>query len=380
MMIYPRDDERAIRVQRMVDDWTASGLLQEKQRERMRLELQVDYRRTNLFLRLTLFLFAALIIGALVGLAFVVFDLEEATTSWQMFVFAAAAFYLAQFVISRYRAYRHGVEEAAAVASIVFFAIGCAMFKGDFSSLLAFIGAAGASFIVFRRFGYLYAGFAAVVFAGLIPFNYDLFYTDTPRRLLAAVVLLVIFGLLRERRKDHDWDFPGDLFGMLETAAWVALYVLANFKVSEWLSIPDEVPLFYWVSYAFTWILPVVGLMLAIGDRHRWMLDANIVMAIVTLMTNKAYLNGVQKPWDPIVFGVLMIAIALGLKRWLASGPNGSRGGFIAERLLASERERLALAGGATALAPGAPQPHSHEPPPSFGGGRSGGAGASGKF
>jgi len=380
MMIYPRDDERAIRVQRMVDDWTASGLLQEKQRERMRLELQVDYRRTNLFLRLTLFLFAALIIGALVGLAFVVFDLEGATTSWQMFVFAAAAFYLAQFVISRYRAYRHGVEEAAAVASIVFFAIGCAMFKGDFSSLLAFIGAAGASFIVFRRFGYLYAGLAAVVFAGLIPFNYDLFYTDTPRRLLAAVVLLVIFGLLRERRKDHDWDFPGDLFGMLETAAWVALYVLANFKVSEWLSIPDEVPLFYWVSYAFTWILPVVGLMLAIGDRHRWMLDANIVMAIVTLMTNKAYLNGVQKPWDPIVFGVLMIAIALGLKRWLASGPNGSRGGFIAERLLASERERLALAGGATALAPGAPQPHSHEPPPSFGGGRSGGAGASGKF
>ena len=26
-MIYPRDDERAIRVQRMVDDWTKSGLL-----------------------------------------------------------------------------------------------------------------------------------------------------------------------------------------------------------------------------------------------------------------------------------------------------------------------------------------------------------------
>jgi hypothetical protein len=380
MMIYPRDDERAIRVQRMVDDWAASGLLREEQRERMRLELQVDYRRTNLFLRLTLFLFAALIIGALIGLAFVVFDVEEATSSWLMFFAAAATFYLTQFVISRYRAYRHGVEEAAAVASIVFFAIGCAMFRGDFSSLLAFIGAAGASFIVFRRFGYLYAGFAAVVFAGLIPFNYDVFYTDTPRRLLAAVVLLVIFGLLRERRKDHDPDFPGDLFGVLETTAWVAIYVLANFKVSEWLSIPDEVPLFYWVSYAFTWILPVVGVMLAIGDRHRWMLDANIVMAIVTLMTNKAYLNGVQKPWDPIVFGVLMITIALGLKRWLASGPNGSRGGFIAERLLASERERLALAGGATALAPGAPQPHSHEPPPSFGGGRSGGAGASGKF
>jgi hypothetical protein len=112
------------------------------------------------------------------------------------------------------------------------------------------------------------------------------------------------------------------------------------------------------------------------------MLDANIVMAIVTLMTNKPYLNGVQKPWDPILFGVLMIAIALVLKRWLASGADGSRSGFITERLLASERERLGLAGSAAAFAPGAPAPHSHpSPSPEVGGGgRSGGAGASGKF
>jgi hypothetical protein len=106
-------------------------------------------------------------------------------------------------------------------------------------------------------------------------------------------------------------------------------------------------------------------------------------MAIVTLMTNKPYLNGVQKPWDPILFGILMIAIALGLKRWLASGAGGSRSGFIAERLLASERERLGIASSATAFAPGAPAPHSHPAPASpgiGGGGSSGGAGASGKF
>ena len=32
MMIYPRDDERAIRQQRMVEDWTKSGLLQPEQK------------------------------------------------------------------------------------------------------------------------------------------------------------------------------------------------------------------------------------------------------------------------------------------------------------------------------------------------------------
>ena len=75
-----------------------------------------------------------------------------------------------------------------------------------------------------------------------------------------------------------------------------------------------------------------------------------------------------------------MIAIALGLKRWLARGADGSRRGFIGERLLASERERLGVAGSAAALVPGAPAPHSHPAPELGGGGRSGGAGATGKF
>src|SRR6185503_6946574 len=189
------------------------------------------------------------------------------------------------------------------------------------------------------------------------------------------------FGVASERRKDHDPEFPGDLYGALETTAWAAMYLVINLKASQWLLVTvDDVKQFYWATYAGIWILPAVGLYLAIRDRHRWMIDANIVMAIITLMTNKPYLNGIQKPWDPILFGVLMIAIALGLKRWLVSGADGSRSGFVAERLLASERERLGIASSATVVAPGAPAPHAHTSPNLGGGGRSGGAGASGKF
>jgi hypothetical protein len=47
MNIYSRDDERSIRVQRLVEDWTRSGLLQQDQRERIVPELKVDLRRTN---------------------------------------------------------------------------------------------------------------------------------------------------------------------------------------------------------------------------------------------------------------------------------------------------------------------------------------------
>ena len=284
-------------------------------------------------------------------------------------------------MITRYRLYRFGIEEAAAIASVSFFIVGCGPLHAvDFSSLQAFMAAAGGAFILFSRFGYLYAGVAAVAFAAVIPFNLEFVPSDTARRLMAGVILLVIFGLARERRQDHGWEFPGDSYGVLEATAWVGLYLMTNLKLSPWLSFPDGVPQFYWATYVAIWVLPAIGLVLAIRDRHRWMLDANIAMAIVTMMSNKPYLGAEQKPWDPILFGVLMIAIALGLKRWLARGADGSRRGFIAERLLASERERLGVAGSAAALAPGAPAPHSHPSPELGGGGRSGGAGASGTF
>ena len=381
MMIYPRDDERAIRQQRMVEDWARSGLLQPEQREQMVPELQVDLRRTNKFLRITLFLFGYLIVNALVGLFALFLDIRGKAGTLFLFVAAGGFFALAQWMITRYRLYRFGIEEAAAIASVSFLAVASGLFmQPDASSLQALLAAAGGSYIVFSRFGYLYAGVAAVILAAVIPFNFEFVASDTARRLMAGVILLVIFGFARERRQDHDWEFPGDSYGVLETTAWVGLYLMANLKLSPWLSFPDGVPQFYWATYVAIWVLPAVGLFLAIRDRHRWMLDANIVMAIVTMMSNKPYLGAGQKPWDPILFGMLMIAIALGLKRWLSSGTDGSRHGFIAARLLASERERLGAAGGAAALVPGAPAPHSHSSPEIGGGGRSGGAGATGKF
>ncbi|MEP6783253.1 MAG: hypothetical protein ABI983_06255, partial [Acidobacteriota bacterium] len=219
-----------------------------------------------------------------------------------------------------------------------------------------------------------------VLFAALVPFGLQ-HQADTTHRLIAMVLMLTTFFIARERRHDHDWDFPGDAYAVIETTAWVMLYFLANLKATDWLSSADDIRQFYWATYVIIWVLPPAGLFLALRDRHRPMLDANILLMIVTLMSNKPYLGAEPKPYDPILFGVMLIAIAIGVRRWLASGPDGSRRGFVAHRLLASEKARLALAGSATLLAPGAPAAHPHDTGPAIGGGgRSGGAGASGSF
>ena len=381
MNLYTRDEERAIRMQRMVDDWTKSGLLVKEQRERIVPELRVDLRRTNRYLRGTLFLFGYLIVSSVVGLFVAMFNPGEDAAKFLALLTGIVGYALARLLVRRYRLYHFGIEEAVALLGATAMILGVALLlSSTFSIFWGLVTAALCAIVLFLTFGYIYAAIAAVLFIAFVPFGVERL-ADTTHRLIAMVLMLTTFFIARERREDYDWDYPGDSYGVIETTAWVMLYFMANLKATDWFSSTDDVRAFYWATYVIIWMIPAAGLFFAIRDRHRAMLDANILLAIGTLMSNKPYLGKDPQPYDPILFGVLLIAVAIGVRRWLASGPNGSRSGFVAHRLLASEKAQLAMVGSATILAPGAPaHTHADAGPAIGGGGRSGGAGASGSF
>lgn len=385
MSAYTADDERAIRVGRLVQDWTQSKILTEEQRETLAPELRVDLRRTNRFLRITLFLFGLLILQSLSGLLALAFFASETTAALLCAVAAVAAFKLADLLVDRYRLYRFGVEEAVAVVSILFAAAAAALLVTrigglrDAPVMAAMAAGAGMALLVFRRFGYVYAAVAAMTLAALLPFVPG--DSDMLHRSASATVLAIVFVVVRARRRAHGHEFPGDTYAVLEAAAFAGLYLVLNLKVSSWLSSPEEDTAFYWITYGATWLLPAIGLWLAIRDRQRALLDVSAVLALATLLTHKPYLGVPPQPWDPVGLGVLLIGVALGLRRWLKSGPDGSRRGFIAERLLESEKERIGFVATVSVVHAGPAAPPARPAQDGIGGGgRSGGAGATGSF
>jgi hypothetical protein len=386
MSAYHPDQEHAVRVLHRVRDWRESGLISDEQHDRMAADLETGLRRTNIFLRGTLFILGLVIVNAAVGLFAVLIDVDNQTIWLIAMLGAAAAFAGAWMLVASYRLYRFGIEEALAVSSIVFTALAIDFFGdailslgGDIPIGVALVGAAVMAFVVFFRFGFVYAAIIGMACAAIAPF--EIVDADVARRLIAAVILAALFAAARLGRTEHGDDFPGDAYAVVEAAAWAGIYLVLNLKATSWLSHADESGAFYWATYAAIWMLPAAGLWIAIRQRHRLMLDVNIALAIATLMSNKPYLNAARQPWDPIVFGMLMIGIALGVRRWLAAGGDGSRAGFVPVRLLASERERLAAASTASVLQPSMHPQHPPAPEPTVGGGgRSGGAGASGSF
>jgi uncharacterized membrane protein YgcG len=114
-------------------------------------------------------------------------------------------------------------------------------------------------------------------------------------------------------------------------------------------------------------------------------MDVSALLLLVTLLTNKLYLGWARHTWDPVVLGVLLIAVAVAIRRWLSTGLGGERRGFTAARILEKDRAALSRVSIAASLAPpgvgtgvgGSGTPAPAEP---FGGGRSGGGGGGDRF
>lgn len=364
--VYSTADEDKIRMQTLVREWQQSEFLDAPQAARLQTELRVDLRRTNSAFRAMLILFTALIAFAAIALALITFGLNEKSSEAPALFLAAAVYYgLAEYLVKRFKVYRYGVEEVFALCAAASFGIAAGQATSP-SFGLAVGGLAG--FAVYLRFGYLAAAIGTLACAAAIPFQFDL-SNELTRALAAAVCACAFAGVRALRSKSEDAC-------LIQAAAWIGLYVSLNLQ----LAFAHYDGWFYWATYAMMWILPIYGLAMALRNKERELLDLNLVLTLVTIAVNKSYLHLQRRPWDPILFGAFMIATALLVRRWLAAGADGHRHGYTPVRLLAAERRALAVLGSAsTLLQPHMPAPAT-ESQPQFGGGRSGGAGASGSF
>ena len=392
MRRYSEADEQRIHLQAQVRAWTRSGLLGREQGTTLEASLQGDLKRTGLMLRLGLAVFTGVVLVAAVGLSFMLTDLRnEMAVAVMLALFGVLSILAADRVVTAFKVYRHGVEEMLAMVGVGLLAFSplpmtSRLFSSSGESIgFALAGATGcvASLWVYRRFGFLYAAIAAMACAANVPLQFG--HDAVLQRVLTAVVWLAAFAVARAQRVEPRDERLRAERAQLQAAALVGAYLYLNLHL-----IPDllfvfarggaMVPWFYWGTYACIWLLPASALWLGVRDRERWLIDAGLTMALATVVTNKSYLDWPRHPWDPMLLGALLAVVALGMRRWLASGPGGERAGCAPVQILESDLLAIRVAGLASAAIhqTAAAQPQAQ--PESFGGGRSGGGGAGGSF
>jgi hypothetical protein len=399
--LYSASSEETLRARKLLTDWVGEGILTKPQYQLLEKETVSELRTTNIFLRMVLFIFTLISVGAAAALFVVVFlsRPSEQTTGVFFLIFAAVCYAAAEVAVSQARLYRYGIEEALAVCSVGFFCAGMqlAFFSGspyspkpDAAQFL--VPAVGVIFSlwIWRRFGLPYAFLAAMIFVIFLS-CYWTSSRSTQHLIVAAFYATGLVGVATVRSR-HRFDYLDETYSLVEAFLWLGIYLTINLKLSsldlpaQWWSgsrAASEFPRpFYWTTWVLIWCLPPIVLAHGIRQKDRFVIAVGAIVAILTFVSNKPYLGWPRHTWDPMLLGILLTAVAVFLRRWLARGPGGIRHGFTAARL--SEKDKHWMNVGATVLGP---LPHSITPDPQtsspdfrFGGGQTGGGGAGGDF
>jgi hypothetical protein len=383
MRAYAREDEERVHLQAQVRAWTSARLLADAQGAALESQLRTDLRRTNVMLRAVLALFTAIITAATLGLIYVTLQVRsDAASSVLLAMGAAGCLTAAELAVAKFRVYRFGVEEAWAAGGVLLAALSASIAASlsgmSHSETAGFAVAAVSGVAVYQRYGAVYALIAGIACAAAIPFQLGLPFAIT--RIAAASGLAGAFLAFRTLKRRHEGSFIADEYAIAQATAWAGVYLVINLQIQPWRDTNANAGWFYWATYAAVWLLPAAGLQLAIREKDRSLIAVNLLMALGTLATNKAYLGSEHQSWDPMLLGVLLMAAAIGVRRWLLAGPDGQRNGYTPLRILDADRELIRVAANLSAGFRPATGAAPVQPDPRFGGGRSGGGGASGAF
>ena len=357
-----------------------------------------ELRTTNIFLRLILFLFTLISVGALAALFFKIFlsGAAEQTNGIFLLIWAALSYAAAELAVRQGRLHRYGIEEALAVGSLIFLCVGvqAAFFSGAHYRVHSMVPAAGSVFSlwIWRRFGLWYAFPAAMIFAVFLPGYWT--SSRSAQHLIVALLYAIGLACVIAVRSRHRFDYLEDEYSLVEAFLWLGIYVAFNLQLwsldlrGQWWNggarAASEFPgWFYWTTWILIWALPPVVLARGLRRKDRFVLAVGAIVAILTFVSNKPYLGWPRHTWDPMLLGILLTAVALFVRRWLARGPGGVRSGFTAARLSGKDKQWM----NASSAVLGLITPQSITPSSQttgsdfrFGGGASGGGGAGGDF
>lgn len=392
--LYSPQQEENIYIRKQTKIWQRSGLITNDQLSAILGYTNPDVRQTNVFFRIIFFIFTYLCAGALLGLFIWMTDIRKPVPMSLTLIITGIIFYFsAEYVVTKFRFYRHGIEESLSLIAIALCCIGCGGLLNELglSSKQTIIAAAilcsVLAYWIYLRFGFLYASFISIVAICIIPFQLSLTPLTERLFLLAILCLILLINVVLDKPENEDFRKDKDI--TIQASLLAAIYFIVNLEIigafglltgdksSVHLHPKSFSPYIYWSFYIFTFIIPVAGMYWGIKRRKRLILNASLIMACITLATNKSYLGMTRYAWDPAILGTVLVTLSIIINIWLNNGKDKARHGFTAENILKPESHGIGLADVAAAITPMATNIDVQQQEKYFDGGTSGGGGAS---
>ncbi|GAB3018170.1 hypothetical protein [Spirosoma pulveris] len=323
--------------------WHRQGLLSDEQMEAVRKAYPVEFRRTNGFIEIGLFLFTTVAILACYLLPASIFSsLLDNQTAYGLFniVFGIGVGIVGWFLINRRLLYRNGVDNAFVVTLTGFLAFGFNQFLPNGLSvathcvftlplLLLVLWYFGDTLIAF----FSIAAFYTAIFDSLLKVDWG---RDALPFVMMAVSLLVYSGTRQIVKQDTDQSYYADPLNLVQ---WLSLIILAAsgnyFMVRELNGLllksgPGQpvlteapqigLPVLFWI---LTFVIPIIYLWQGLTKRNRMLIILGTLGLIAAVMTVHHYTVLVPLNVALTIGGLVLIGLAVAGIQYLSSPKQG---------------------------------------------------------
>ncbi|OJW77557.1 MAG: hypothetical protein BGO59_01175 [Spirosoma sp. 48-14] len=322
--------------------WYRQQLLSESQMEAVRNTYPVEFRQTNGFLEIGLFLFTTVAILACYLLPASMFSIFSMSTTYAIFniISGIGIGVVGQLLINKKLLYRNGIDNAFVVTTTGFLAFGFNQLLPNGLStaehcfltlplLLLVLGYYGDTLLALFTLGTLYTG----IFDGLLTYSWG---KDALPFIMMGVSILIYLTVRQVNIRNPREVYYTD---PLNLAQWVSLIVLAAsgnyFVVRELNGLllraspvslhQSEAPQISlaWLFWILTFLIPGIYLWQGLRRRNRMLLILGVLGIIAAVITLHDYTALVPLNVALTIGGFLLIGIAVGCIRYISTPKYG---------------------------------------------------------
>lgn len=369
----------------LASEWQKKGLLADDKWTAIKAHYTDNFYSPNFFIRIGLAIFCLILLFAAMGLV-ALFVEPGSDTGFSLFALFWGIVWLVvleSWAIRSARHYASGIDDMLLYIVLGAILTGiCSLLHYSTPALLYY--SIALPFLVLGSIRYLDRLMAAVAFCCALIIVL-LLINDIPK---LALYLLPFSGMLfsaiayyfaRNGQGRISWRHWHGLLVLVELLALATFYVSGNYWLIQQVGASvfqlEQVPL-AWFYWTFTFIVPLIYILLGLHRGDRMMLDVGLLSIAAAAFTFRYFIHVLPIAWAAVIGGAILFAIAYFSIQYLRKAtPKGYTYDADTDSTLLQEIGEQLIEQTITNQPHGGPDKKD-----GFGGGQFGGGGASGDF
>lgn len=391
MIAYNKEALKKRLILQKVDEFYSKKLLTKEQYQQASLQFSCGLYTPNIFMKIGLYIFSSIGIGAGLGLLSLMI-LTGGGKQYEvlMMLFGAVCFLVLEYSINNTNHYKSGIQQALLYSGLGLMMPVMFELFGDYyknNNVALEISLVYLPLLIAATIRYNDRGVALALMACLFTIYFLLIMKIG---VLAKLIMPFAFMLLsaaiyfttKRAKEKEELVLWNDCLSIFEVVALILFYAAGNYYVIREASVQffdmhlnkgEDIPLAI-VFYLFTALVPLVYIYWGLKKKSKTLLWIGLLLIVLAVLTFKYYYGLHHPEYTLTVAGIIAIAIAYFSINYLKTPKYGItfEQGDDEGEFLSSNAEALIIAQSFTQA--------SHQKTTDFGGGSSGGAGATGEW